>query len=78
MVIGTVSVGAKQTVFWDVILGIGHIVDRATVIGSGGSELGTCAKLMAPPGKPAGLVNGPLIPGPLRKKAKMSLYWVLT
>jgi hypothetical protein len=47
------------------------------VIGRGGFELGTTAIFAAPPGNPAGLAKGPVIPGPLIKKAKTSLKDVL-
>jgi hypothetical protein len=44
------------------------------VIGKGGFVLGTTAKFTEPFGKAAGAVQGPVIPGPDKKKPKTSLY----
>ena len=43
-------------------------------MGTGGELFGTIAIFCEPLGNPAGLEYGPVIPGPLIKKPKTSLY----
>ena len=54
------------------------LLTELTVMGKGGTVLGTTARLMLPFGNPDGLENDPAIPGPDKKKAKTSLNGKLT
>ena len=49
------------------------LLTELTVMGNGGTALGTTARLVLPFGNPNGLENGPETPGPDKKKAKTSL-----